>query len=320
MNYLISIIIPTYNRSDILGATLDSIISQTHENWECIVIDDGSHDYTQELMLFYSALDSRIQFHVRPNSLLKGANSCRNFGFKKSQGSFINWFDSDDLMHPEFLAIKLEKFKTSEAICSICSSQKFEIKNGCVNYKEVSKVDYENIFENIVIQKISVPTNGPLWRRSFLNEKLLFDEDLTISQDLEFHSRMLNNNPIVEMIKEPLYYLREGHSNITSRLYSRDQKYFTSYFKVRKLILDRYAHNPKIVNYYIKELMGIFRYLLTIKEFKKANEIIIFIKKKLRPLSFTMKLDFIRIEVLFYLIKTIGKGETRLKRYLYLSR
>lgn len=171
-----------------------------------------------------------------------------------------------------------------------------------------------------MIQKISIPTNGPLWRRSFLNEKLLFDEDLTISQDLEFHSRMLYDNPVVEIIKEPLYYLREGHSNITSGLYSRDQKYFTSYFKVRKLILDRYDHNPKIVNFYIRELMGIFRYLLTIREYKNANEIIIFIKKKSRPLSFTKRLDFIRVEVLFYLIKTIDKGGTRLKGYLYLSR
>lgn len=319
MNSLISIIIPTYNRSDLLGATLDSILKQSYPNWECLLIDDGSSDYTIELLNFYCEMDSRIQFYKRPANLIRGANSCRNFGFKKSQGSYINWFDSDDLMHPDFLAKKLDKLKNLEAICSICSLQKFEFKNGLVKLKKVSKLDNGNIFENIVIQKFAIPTHGPLWRRSYLEERTLFNEDLTISQDLEFHSRMFYNNPVVEIIKEPLYYLREGHTNITSGLYSKDQKYFKSYFMVRKLILDRYSNNSIIFNYYLSELLGIFRFLLTIKEFKNANETLLFVKKKLRPLSSKEKIDFIRIKILFKLIKLTGKGETRYKKYLYLS-
>lgn len=319
MRPLISIIIPTNNRSDLLGSTLNSIIGQNYTNWECLVIDDNSTDYTEELLGFYCGIDSRIQFHKRPESLIIGANSCRNYGFKKSRGVFINWFDSDDLMHPEFLSKKQEKLNNSEVICSICSLQKFEIKNGLVKYKEVSKLGNKKFFENIATHKFAVPTHGPLWRRSFLEGKILFNEDLIISQDLEFHSRMFYNNPKIEIIKESLYYVREGHTNTTSGLYSMDQKYFKSYFKARKLILKRYSTNFKILNYYLKELMGIFRYLLTIKEYKNAAEILRFVKSKSNPLSLQEKLKFNKIQVLFYLIKLTGKGETRYKKHLYLS-
>src|SRR5690606_6473581 len=104
----VSIIIPTYNRCSLLGRTLDSVMSQTFSSWECIVVDDGSTDYTSEIMHFYTTIDGRIKYLVRPNHLSKGANSCRNYGFKMSRGSLIQWFDSDDLMLPLFLEIKVK--------------------------------------------------------------------------------------------------------------------------------------------------------------------------------------------------------------------
>ena len=82
---LISIIIPTYNRSHLLGETLDSVLIQTYRNWECIVVDDGSTDYTPELMEFYIRKDSRFSFYRRPEEKAKGANACRNYGFEKSR-------------------------------------------------------------------------------------------------------------------------------------------------------------------------------------------------------------------------------------------
>ena len=96
-NPLVSIIIPTYNRAHFIGETLESVIAQTYENWECIVVDDGSTDYTDELMEYYCKKDTRIQYHHRPDIKPRGANACRNYGFGVSKGEYINWFDSDDL-------------------------------------------------------------------------------------------------------------------------------------------------------------------------------------------------------------------------------
>jgi len=102
MNTLVSIIIPTFNRAHLLGETLDSVITQTYSNWECIVVDDGSYDYTEELMDFYSRKNPRIIFVRRPDNRPKGANACRNYGFELSKGKYVNWFDSDNFMLSDF--------------------------------------------------------------------------------------------------------------------------------------------------------------------------------------------------------------------------
>lgn len=100
---LVSIIIPTYNRAHLIGETLDSVLAQTYQNWECIVVDDGSTDGTDEVMAAYMAKDTRFQYHHRPKDRLPGGNAARNYGFEVSKGEYIQWFDSDDLMLPEFI-------------------------------------------------------------------------------------------------------------------------------------------------------------------------------------------------------------------------
>ena len=95
MNPTISIIIPTYNRAELLKGTLDSVMKQTYEQWECIIVDDGSSDNTKQVVENYINKDSRFKYYERPPSLNKGANACRNYGFKQSKGSFVKWFDSE---------------------------------------------------------------------------------------------------------------------------------------------------------------------------------------------------------------------------------
>ncbi|MCM2302197.1 MAG: glycosyltransferase, partial [Flavobacteriaceae bacterium] len=90
---LVSIIIPTFNRAHLIGETLDSILAQTYTNWECIVVDDGSSDNTHIVVGQYVAKDSRIKYVHRPEHMLKGPSSCRNYGFELSKGEYINWFD-----------------------------------------------------------------------------------------------------------------------------------------------------------------------------------------------------------------------------------
>ena len=120
-NPLVSIIIPTYNRVHLIGETLDSIIAQTYQNWECIVVDDGSTDGTDELMAAYVGQDSRFQYHHRPEERLSGGNAARNYGFEMSKGEYINWFDSDDLMHSEKLEKQVKTLHNSFIIASLSS-------------------------------------------------------------------------------------------------------------------------------------------------------------------------------------------------------
>ena len=94
---LVSIIIPTYNRAHLIGETLDSILAQTYQNWECIIVDDGSSDNTDEVVGEYTKKDTRFKYYHRTNEHLPGGNGARNYGFKMSEGEYVNWLDSDDL-------------------------------------------------------------------------------------------------------------------------------------------------------------------------------------------------------------------------------
>lgn len=105
--HLVSIIIPTYNRSYLIGETLDSIANQTYTNWECIIVDDGSTDSTSELMEVYCKKDPRFKYYHRPKTKPKGANACRNYGFELSKGEYVNWFDDDDIMLSHFIENKV---------------------------------------------------------------------------------------------------------------------------------------------------------------------------------------------------------------------
>ena len=107
-NKLISIIIPTYNRAHLIGETLNSLLAQTYKDWECIIVDDGSTDDTNNVVEEYVAQDNRFIFVYRPRDRRKGANACRNYGFEMSNGEYINWFDSDDIMLPNFLLEKVD--------------------------------------------------------------------------------------------------------------------------------------------------------------------------------------------------------------------
>ena len=82
MKPLLSIIIPTYNRAHLIEATLDSIKSQDFDDWECIVVDDGSTDNTPIVLANYVKEDGRFRYLHRPKNRKKGPNSCRNFGFE----------------------------------------------------------------------------------------------------------------------------------------------------------------------------------------------------------------------------------------------
>ncbi len=320
MNHLVSIIIPTYNRCQIIGNTIDSIINQTYISWECIVIDDASTDYTEELFEFYCNRDTRIRFFHRPSNILKGASACRNYGFKISKGDYINWFDSDDLMHPDFLGKKLSSLQNQkEAVCSISTFFTFKFEQKRIIYLEESFLGSVNVFENLCIQQYAIPTHGPLWEKKFLLNKRLFNENLTMSEDLEFHSRILPSEAQIVVLNQALYFIRRGHESITSGFYINMNMHFDSYFFVREQIIKRYPQNIVICNYFKNELMGVFRFLMVLKDFKNAKLILKFIEYQLLPKTLKNKIEIIRIYMLLYIVKLIGRGETKFKRYFHLK-
>lgn len=106
-NPLISVIIPAYNASEYIGRTLTSVINQSYQNIEILVIDDGSIDETLSIVRYYAGLDSRIVLIKQAN---QGVAAARNHGIKASQGEFIAPLDADDIWHKDNLQKKLQRF------------------------------------------------------------------------------------------------------------------------------------------------------------------------------------------------------------------
>ena len=102
----VSVIIPSYNRADLLAETLDSLITQTYPDWEALVVDDGSQDNSLELAQKYAAKDNRIRAWLRHGEK-KGACVCRNQELSMAAGEYIIFLDSDDLLSDTCLEYRI---------------------------------------------------------------------------------------------------------------------------------------------------------------------------------------------------------------------
>ncbi|MFP4845637.1 glycosyltransferase family 2 protein [Winogradskyella sp. PE311] len=217
---LVSVIIPTFNRAAIIRETLDSLIAQTYERWECLIIDDGSTDDLELLVAKYTQRDNRFRFYKRPKEKQKGANACRNYGFEKSNGEFVNWFDSDDIMHPDFLKLRIKtlvKDATLDFCCCVYSTFTDHSDRANLGNKAIHPLIYQshNYIEDYLLNGLSFITDSVVWKRKFLDDKTLFDEGMFRAQEWDFHFRMLTHNPKYIYLKDVLFYLRRGNESIT---------------------------------------------------------------------------------------------------------
>ncbi|MFH6769648.1 glycosyltransferase family 2 protein [Gaetbulibacter aquiaggeris] len=187
---MVSIIIPIYNRAHLVGETLDSILNQTYENWECILVDDGSTDNTEEVIGEYVEKDARFKYYKRPEERPKGANACRNYGFELSKGTYINWFDSDDIMLKNFISCKLKAIE--ETSFDFVFSKTVNFDNTGHEF-EISENDNKNkaiTANNYILGLVTWYTPDFFAKKKCL-EGIIFNELLNSGQEYNFFVKVL---------------------------------------------------------------------------------------------------------------------------------
>ncbi|MDP3312585.1 glycosyltransferase family 2 protein [Lutibacter sp.] len=262
-NALISIIIPNYNREHLIAETLDSVMAQTYTNWECIIVDDHSTDNSWKIVAKFCEKDGRFIQVKRPDTISKGACSCRNYGFQLSKGAYINWFDSDDIM----VANKLEKqilgAEKNNSDLVVCQTQFFE--HNVLNLKHYWNKTFTPKYDpltDFITFRLAWSTNAPLWKKSFLESKYLFNTSLTSSQDLEFHVRLLTYLPKFVVINKILVFNRVHAKRIgvlTNN--NRQETRLNSRVLVFNSLKEKDLLNKEIKNYFISFFINQLKYI-----------------------------------------------------------
>lgn len=310
---LISIIIPTYNRAHLIGETLDSILVQTYPNWECIVVDDGSTDTTADVMREYIKKDNRFQYHQRPINKIKGPNSCRNYGFEMSNGEYIKWFDSDDVMLPYLLEKQVLSFAKNVEM-SVCKLSYFDFERR-VPIKE-NIISSKNLIEDYLIGNVTFYISGPLWKRIFLEKQnQLFDESLTNLDDWDFNLRMLYQKPNITYSNEVLILYRVHGDSLSQEIGKGNFKEVQSEFEARrkhlKLLKINKLASPSVLQHYIKgRYKFIFREAMIKKDKNKYYYLKMLVVSQLEMLDFR---GFFKTIFGFIVFSFFNKGYKLLK-------
>ena len=135
---LISVVIPAYNAEQFLDETLESVLSQTYENWECIIVNDGSTDNTESIAKKWCEKDARFCYFYKENS---GVSDTRNLGIKEARGEYIAFLDADDLYMPNFLEVCLENLVEKDVDLVAPKMLEFwDVRNGVI--EDEDKKDY----------------------------------------------------------------------------------------------------------------------------------------------------------------------------------
>lgn len=187
---LVSIIMPAFNCGDFIGITLDSVLAQTYQNWEVIVIDDCSTDNTQEIVKLYMSKDNRIKYHKLDEN--SGAAVARNKAIDLAQGKYMAFLDSDDVWFPEKLTKQISFMKEHDCNFTCTSYTKIDEQGNYLNrtIKAHGKRDYNGVLKTCPgnstviynaanLGKFKIPNikkrnDYVMWLQVIKNEKYLY--------------------------------------------------------------------------------------------------------------------------------------------------
>lgn len=190
----VSIIIPAFNSEKTIIETLNSVKFQDFMEFECIIVDDGSHDKTAFIIQNYIESDKRFFFYERPNSLSKGPSSCRNFGIKKANSDLIIFLDSDDKLSLDCLAKRIKyynEFPQYDFWVFNTLSINTKDNSTIIFNKKLAEYSEKEYLLNFLSDNIPFCVSSVLWKKISLEVINGFDENLTLLEDPDLHIRAI---------------------------------------------------------------------------------------------------------------------------------
>ncbi|MDG1804988.1 glycosyltransferase family 2 protein [Flavicella sp.] len=262
-NIKVSIIIPVFNSGDLVFRTLDSVLEQTYDNWECLLIDDGSTDNTKVIVKNYCAHDTRFKILDRKSNN-KGPSAARNTGIVEANGDYIVFLDSDDFLSESCLEKRIDYIRKYPSFDVWVFKMRIinesgKLKDICNVYPE--DINNQNQYIKLFISFVFPFTvTCPIWKTSVLRELNGFNELLLRFEDPELHIRALIS----------CYKFKINVNDKEDCFYYKDKKY-KSKFNEQKMIQTIYINYYKFISICLND---------SLRNFEK-NEQIVILRKSL---------------------------------------
>lgn len=222
-NRIVSIIVPCYNQARYLDEALQSVMDQTFVNWECIIVNDGSPDHTEEVAQEWVKKDSRFIYLYKENG---GLCSARNAGIEIAKGEFILPLDADDKIAPDYVSLAMHSFHQDATLKLVyCKAEKFGDEIGLWQLPEFSLKGLSQ--ENMI------------FCTAFFNRKdweLVGGYDVNMIyglEDWEFWIAILKNGGTVKCLDQVGFYYRIKSNSMIKELNSEKRKVLFDYLSTK---------------------------------------------------------------------------------------
>jgi glycosyltransferase involved in cell wall biosynthesis len=207
---IVSVVVPTYNRADLLGETLESILAQTLREIELILVSDGSTDDTPAVVARIG--DPRLKFIEQPNS--GGPARPRNVGVRAARGKYVAFCDDDDVWMPEKLAKQVELLER-EPDLALCYTEGEYFGDSDIYTRTSLRGRPESRHFDALLYRNFITNSSVMVRRSVFAEVGEFNEDKSLrgTEDYEMWLRISRRHRIAG-IHEPLFRYRVHRANL----------------------------------------------------------------------------------------------------------
>lgn len=237
---MISVVIPCYNQGKFLNATLNSVLLQTHIEWECIIVNDGSTDETEQIAKSYCDKDKRFIYHKKVNG---GLSSARNAGLELAHGEYIQFLDSDDLISPEKFEIQLNSLIIQDAEVLVCDYNLFmeDLNNQFENHLSIQPyiLTLDGFIYNWINLDFVIAIHSGLFNRNFLiKNNIRFNESVKALEDWIFWCTLAKENARFNHQTQKLAYYRVQNGSMTNDLSRMRTAFIKAAFIVEDLLPD----------------------------------------------------------------------------------
>ncbi len=269
---LVSIIVPVYNVEKYVGKCLDSILNQTYENIEVLMVNDGSTDNSVKICKEYEKKDKRFKLYRKKNG---GLSDARNYGLDRIIGDYVCFVDSDDFIHPDFIKILLDSLegKYSIASCRYATFSKIsDLKKNCSRKTKTIIENSRKYLEKTYYQQDKTLYSVSVWNKIFetnIFKNARFKKGI-LYEDFAIIDQLILQKDNIVLINNALYYYRKNQSGITKSSYNKKTEdmiaicddllkkykddrplvsalYVMKYTRIIEIITKKYKNNIKTV-------------------------------------------------------------------------